>query len=237
MLSEGEYVLPDAKFVGGRMVPVSELSSSTIDNTVMTPYGPITPVPGFNPFALQQMASAPRPASAPPADNTVMTPYGPITPVPGFNPFALQQMVPATPQQAAQVSAQAQATEASALMPPGPPIPIGPAVMDPVWLRSDCNCRGGQFVEVPGQPQNSFCLPPAMPTGKMFDVASRGCVPIPGFRRPIVPAYQQYCYYGRYNLCLIGGIAVGALLLLWALKGSRKSDSKPIAPEITGPGV
>jgi hypothetical protein len=220
-----EYVLPDAKLVGGRMVPVTDLPSTSDQATVDT-FGPeqaasLESQIGFNPPPTQQQLAqqaaiaalyAGGPAAGQAAYLTILPP-------------------PATASQAAQVSAQAQATEAARAG------GIGPAVMDPVWLRSDCNCRGGQFVEVPGQPQNSFCLPPVVPTGKMFDVASRGCLPIPGYRGPVVSAYQRNCYYGRYNLCLIGGIALGALLLLWAFKGKKTKSEKSIAPAITGPGA
>jgi hypothetical protein len=154
-------------------------------------------------------------------DNTTeMTPWGPITPIHpvAFNPYALQTL--ATPAQAAQVSAQAQAIEAA--LPGG----IGPMAMDPAWLRSDCDCRGGTFVEVPGQPQNSYCLPPAVPTGKKFDYATRGCVPIPGFKPPILPT-SAMCYWKGYNICLYGGIALAALLLVWAV--GKKKGSAPAA--------
>ena len=162
-------------------------------------------------------------AELPVSQDTRWTPYGPITPITPFNEYALQSLAPANAAQAAQVQNAAQAAEAARLTPSG--MYLGPQVMDPAWLRSDCVCRGGQFVEVPGQPQNSYCLP-GVPTGKMFDVATRGCVPVPGFRAPILP-FSANCYWKGYNICLYGGIAVGILLLAWALSKNKSGSSAP----------
>lgn len=96
------------------------------------------------------------------------------------------------------------------------------AVIDPIWLRSDCNCRGGKWIDVPGQTQNSYCLPGPTPTGKMFNLAARGCVPAPGANASILPGF---CFYKGHNICLYAGLAIGALVLgrmLLSKKGKRR---------------
>jgi hypothetical protein len=158
------------------------------------------------------------------SDTTRWTPYGPITPITPFDPYALQNLAPATPAQADQVKRDTVALEAARLTPDP-----SAQVIDPVWLRSDCNCRGGRFVEVPGQPQNSYCLPPDVPTGRMFDINTRGCIPIPGYRAPILPMSAK-CYWKGYNICLYGGIALGVILLAWAL-GKKKSGTPAAEPK------
>lgn len=168
---------------------------------------------------------------------TRMTPYGPITPITPFDQYALQNLLPmpvATAAQANQVKRDTVALEAARLTPDP-----SAAVIDPAWLRSDCNCRGGRFVEVPGQPQNSYCLPPDAPTGRMFDINTRGCIPIPGFRQPILPMSAK-CYWKGYNICLYGGIALGVIFFAWALSkkraGSASAEPKKAETEL-GAGI
>lgn len=97
------------------------------------------------------------------------------------------------------------------------------AVFDPVWLRSDCNCRGGNFVEVLGQPQNSYCLPGPKPTGKAFSLATRGCVPISGVGASFLPGV---CFYKGHNICLYAGLALGALIVSGVLLKKKKGKHR-----------
>lgn len=93
---------------------------------------------------------------------------------------------------------------------------VGTLLDDPVWQRSDCLCRGGSWAESDlGRAETGFCVP-GVPTGKTFDLATRGCVPIPGYRFPEVSGAFSFCRQGGMNICLIGGVAVG-LLVLWAV--------------------
>ena len=47
-------------------------------------------------------------------------------------------------------------------------------------------------------------------TGKMFDIQTRGCVPIANYRAPYVPGV---CTQNGINLCLWGGVALGVIAL------------------------
>ena len=84
-----------------------------------------------------------------------------------------------------------------------------PLLTQPAWLKSDCLCRGGQWVgEDPQDPnRGGNCVPAANPTGKYFDIPSRGCKPIPTGK-------TQGCTYKGVNVCLLGfGLALGGLAI------------------------
>jgi hypothetical protein len=88
---------------------------------------------------------------------------------------------------------------------------------DPVWLRNDCSCRGGTFVEMPGQPQNSYCLPATHPTGKRWDMATRGCLPIKDYLAPFVPGQKYWLY------AMLAGVGLVALYAVTKKKkGARQ---------------
>jgi hypothetical protein len=129
---------------------------------------------------------------------------------------------------------------ASDVGPPMPPHvgPMGPmptgampydpstANFDPVFLQNDCTCRGGKFVNVPGQPQNSYCIPGAVQTGKQYNFQTRGCTPINGYQGPGIGSFPSWCYFKGINVCLYGGIALGVVVLFSLLGRGRKTPVK-----------
>lgn len=71
------------------------------------------------------------------------------------------------------------------------------------WEKiSDCVCAGGTW-------KDGDCVPGAQ-TCKRFDPATRGCLSVSGCTVPEIPGW---CNKNGVNWCLVGGIAVGVMLL------------------------
>jgi LPXTG-motif cell wall-anchored protein len=109
------------------------------------------------------------------------------------------------------------------------PVNSEPYARVPVWqVQYDCGCAGGTWVEgVQGLAESGYCQPAYLPTGKRYDERSRGCVPIPGYRPPSIPAAPEPT---KTNWLLWAGIAVGAGLLLYYADKKRKAGAK-VAPK------
>lgn len=89
-----------------------------------------------------------------------------------------------------------------------------PMLVEPAYLVSDCTCRGGRWIGG----NTGYCLPANNPTGKYFDMTTKGCLPIPGF---VPGAKTSWCQWRGVNVCLWGGVLVGSLLVLYYLKKKK----------------
>lgn len=106
---------------------------------------------------------------------------------------------------------------------------IGPVTREPYvqssisQLHNDCICAGGFWAEgVQGLQESGYCQPAYLPTGKRYDERSRGCVPIPGYRPPSIPAGPEPT---KTNWLLWAGIAVGVGALLYYAQKKRKQKA------------